>query len=153
MDVRGILFCFILAVVCTPGICIMAYLYGSYVLRGDVIALWLSRSVPIVARDVSFVGEVTPVAMAAALAALAPEKNKITLFYAALIFSIIGWSLYLFFTLLLDDPHYRDALLTILDQADGHAQENFSVLSSLVTAARTFYLAVGGGLLGFKLRS
>jgi hypothetical protein len=156
MRYRGVWFCVLLALPWIP--CISILVQFSDVLGlgewspGKLFAVVIAKSAPEIAKDTALFGELTPVAVAAAVMLLAPDKTQPRLIYAAVAICAIGWVLYLTLTVLIAPPPgpFYDALVT---RTEGDiSNDGLATLKGFITGTRMFYLVVGATLLGFQMR-
>ena len=99
MSYKGASFCIVLVLLWIPCLAILAQ-FSDFVGLGDFglgkwFAITIAKSAPLIAEDASLFGELTPVAVAGALALLAPAKTQTRLIYSAVGLCVVGWGLYL----------------------------------------------------------
>jgi hypothetical protein len=155
MSVRGFIFCLILVVTWVPAVAVLAQLTDFAAMGSLEIGTWfavgIAQTAPIVVNDASLIGQLSPVAVAGVLGFVAPDKDQHSVIYAAIGISVVGWLLYLALSVVTSvGANYHDSLVTIMEGNAGPG--GFDVFQSFVTAARVFYLIVGAGLLGIRVK-
>ena len=153
---RNIAFLTILTILWVPGLSIIIFatdLFGmGDSVAGNLVVNAIVLSGPIIAKDASLVGEVTPFAFAGALVLLAPKKSETRILIASICISAVGWLIYLTLSVLLNDGSATyEALLTVIEGATGNV-ENSAILQAFSTGTRVLYLVVAASLLGLKIR-
>jgi hypothetical protein len=156
MSYRGVFFCIVLVLLWVPCLAILAQ-FSDVGELGDIaagkwFAIAIANSAPLIAQDASLFGELTPVAVAAALTLLAPGKTETKLIYFAVLLCIVGWGLYLTLSVALQDgSEFHNALQTSIE-GDVAGSSGFPAIHGFVSATRVFYLVVGASLVGINLR-
>lgn len=156
MSMRNAAFMAVLILIWAPGIAIIAYSLDfaalGNALKGDLVAIAIVVSGPIIAKDASLIGEMTPFAAAAALVLLAPRKQETKIVIGSIGICIIGWLVYLTLSVLLNKgTRSFDALSTVVEGATGSAGD-IVILQAFATGTRVLYLVVAASLVGLKIR-
>ncbi|QZN99355.1 hypothetical protein [Chenggangzhangella methanolivorans] len=150
MTGRSLAFICILALGVAPAVVIasqFAEVPGGHALGlGGAAAKAISAAAPAIVSDAALAGVSTPVALAAALAFLAPSKDKKTLFNASIAICLVGWASYLWMDAVLSQDVARDALIAVLDQGEAaKTQTAVAHVANFAVAGRIAYLALAAG--------
>lgn len=123
--------------------------------KGEDVAVGIVKTAPVIAQDITLFGEASPFFVAAMLTILAPQKHQRRFIMVAITLCIVGWLIYLGFTVFLqeDGKYYSAVLNVITGSGESHASSsNLSVLTSFATGSRIVFIVVGAALLGFSVR-
>jgi hypothetical protein len=156
MTRKSVFFCLLLVLLWIPCLAILVQ-FSDFARLGDItlgtfFAVGIARSAPLLAKDASLFGELTPVAVAAGLTILAPQQREGKLIYLAVALCALGWIQYLTLSVLTEEgTKFFDALQTIVESDAGAS--GMPALKGFVTGTRVFYLVIGATLLGIRLRS
>src|SRR3546814_5923206 len=97
-------------------------------------ALAIAGSAPIIAQDASLFGELTPVAVAAALTFLAPKKDDARLIYVSVVICVIGWLLFLTLSVLTEDGmRFHASLVTTMEEEGRDVDDDLFALKGFIT--------------------
>ena len=119
---------------------------GSSDVAGRVMALIVSTA-PIVLKDLSLLGELTPAVLAGVMAATVPTRNNGYLLLLSFGLAVISYGLYLHLSVFFNDP----AVVTILQINDIAPDDGVPVLSSFAGGVRTFSIVIAASLLGLRM--
>jgi hypothetical protein len=125
------------------------YLFNSPELSSAVTHLLVAAS-PVVSKDISIFGEVTPVILAGAIIALLPKTPGSNI--AAIILAAVTYILYINLGLFFAGNHGEAVLASKLTEGTpAYAEANKTILS-FVSNVRIMALVVAGSIIGLKVR-
>ncbi|WP_156907369.1 hypothetical protein [Thalassobaculum salexigens] len=155
--IRSVSFCVLLAILWIPCLFIIIHVAGLGPLGdwipGDFFAAAIAQSAPLIAKDASLFGELTPVAVAAGLTVLAPKRTETKLIIIAVSMCLIGWAMYLALSVLIEEnTSFYQSLITVLEARDVEVEGGIPAIRGFVTGTRVFFLVVGASLIGIRLR-
>jgi hypothetical protein len=162
MTAKNLFFCLLLVLLWVPSLSVLVQFSDIFGLAdfnlGTVFAVTIARSAPLIAKDASLFGELTPVAVAAGLTMLAPNKGEAKLIYISVALCALGWIQYLALSVLTDqqtppehNTQFFTAIQTIIESEVGPS--GMVAFKGFVTGTRVFYLVIGASLFGIRLRS
>lgn len=153
--VRPVVFCLILVLPWIPAAFLLSEFLGVggtvLPMTGEAMAVLIATTAPLLAKDASLFGEVTPVAIAGALTFMAPTKRDRGMIRAAVAICVLGWLGYLVASQQLQAEATKRSLAQIIEiETDGAA--SVEAVQGFVTGTRIFYLIIGASLVGISLR-